>query len=47
MTGDHELEHAEIKRFTNILVINTWATALGSLAGWVALVLVVIALLKQ
>ena len=44
---EHELEHAQVKRFADILIINTWATALGSLAGWMALILVVIALLKN
>ena len=44
---EHELEHDEIRRFTDIMVINTYATALGALAGWLALVLVVIALLQK
>ena len=47
MVSEYELEHVEIQRFTDILVINTWATALGSLAGWIALVLGVVALLQR
>lgn len=44
-TGDHELEHEDLKHFVDLLLINTWATALGAVAGWVALVVVVVAIL--
>lgn len=45
--GDHELEHEDLRRFANLLLINTWATALGAVAGWIAIVIVVILLLNK
>ena len=45
--GDHELEHENLRHFVNLLLINTWATALGAVAGWVAIVIVVILLLNK
>ena len=45
--GDHELEHEDLRRFVNLLLINTWATALGAVAGWVALVVMLIVVLHK
>lgn len=43
--GDHELEHEDLRHFVRLLLVNTWATALGAVAGWIALVVVILAVI--
>lgn len=44
--GDHELDHEAMHKFVQLLWLNTVATALGTLAGWVALVVMLVVVLK-
>ena len=45
--GDHELDHESFRQFVGLLWINTVATALGAVAGWVALIVMLIVVLRE
>ena len=45
--GDHELEHEDLRRFASLLLINTVATVLGAVAGWIALIVMLIVVLHK
>ncbi|KKL92195.1 hypothetical protein LCGC14_1887110 [marine sediment metagenome] len=44
--GDHQLEERQLNRFVDLLLINTWFTAAGAIAGWVALLLMLAVVLR-
>ncbi len=45
--GDHELDHDSMRHFVRLLWVNTIATALGAVAGWVALVVMLLVVLHK
>ncbi len=44
--GDHKIEERQLKRFVGILLVNTYLTAASTLAGWIALLLMLAVVLR-